>query len=254
MKILIINASHRKKGNTSLVNEIIAEKLKTFGDIEIEQIFLSDLNIWLCKGCACCITIGEDHCPNKNDDRTLLEQKLLVSDGVIFASPIYAMNMTTLMKNFMDRFAFTMHRPRFFNQYTMIVSVTGAFGLDETIKSISQLKYSGFNIVQTLGLIVQNPLENVAIDDTKQIKKIEKTAEKFYYTIKNKKKIEPSIIKYLSFQLQRKFFSKLDPEKYADWKYFNEKGWFNPDCKYYTPNLKTSKLQYKISKLISKFI
>lgn len=236
MKILIINASPRKKGNTFLLSQILAEKLKSFGDVEIEHIFLSDLNIELCKGCGNCLIRGESYCPNASDDRVMLEDKILSANGVIFATPVYAMNMPALMKNFMDRFAFTMHRPRFFNQYTMIMAVTGVVGLKETIKSISQLKFCGYNIVQTFGLKAQNPLENVVITDTKIIREAEKNAEKFYKKIKSKKSIEPSLISLLSFHFQKKCFSSLDPKKYKDWQYFNEKGWFSPKCNYYVNN------------------
>ena len=180
----------------------------------------------------------------------MLENKILSANGVIFLTPVYAMNMPALMKNFMDRFAFTMHRPRFFKQYTMVIAVTGAVGLKETIKSISQLKFSGFNIVQTLGLKAQNPLENVNLTDKKIIRKIEINAENFYKTRKCKKVIKPSFINILAFNFQRKCFSKLNPDKSADWKYFSENGWFNSNCHYYIKNVKISFIKRIFQKLL----
>lgn len=250
MKIIIINASPRKNGNTNIIAEIITKKLHSLGDIEVETIFLADVDIHCCKGCCNCLTVGEEYCPNKDDERKILEDKILKADGVIFASPVYAMNMPALMKNLMDRFAFTMHRPRFFNQYTMIIAITGAFGTKETIKSISQIKYSGFNIVETLGLKATNPLENINLTDKNLIKKIKIKTENFHNKIKKKASIKPTLINLLSFNLQRKYFSELNPKKYADWKYFNEKGWFEPKCNYYTHNIKISFLKNIFSKLL----
>ncbi len=182
----------------------------------------------------------------------MLEEKILSADGVIFASPVYAMNMTAIMKNFMDRFAFTMHRPRFFNQYTMIVSVTGAIGLKETIDSIAQLKFSGFNIVKTLGVRAQNPLVNPSIDDPKLIKKIETEAEKFYKIIEAKNPMKPSFMSLMAFKFQKKCFFHLKDKAPCDWEYFDKKGWFEPKCTYYIDNAKISFVKNCISDLLCK--
>jgi len=253
LKALAIIASPRKNGNTFLIVEKIAKKLTSFGDLDVEYLFLSDMDLGPCKGCCACLTIGDNNCPNK-DDRMLIEQKILASDAVIFASPVYAMNMTALMKNFMDRFAFTMHRPRFFNQCTMLVAVTGSIGLKETISSISQLKYSGFNIVQSIGLIAPKALLNPAIVDGKMIEKIEKAAEKFYKTIKKKSIIKPSFDTIMQFNSQQKMFAKLKEGMPCDWAYFDSNGWFNRNRNYYTQNAKISFGKNLLAKVITKFI
>lgn len=254
MKFLAIIGSPRNNGNTFAVVEKIANKLKSLGDIEIEYIFLSEVNLESCKGCCACLITGEIYCPNKDDDRITLEEKILSADGVIFASPVYAMNMPALMKNFMDRFAFSMHRPRFFNQYTMIVSVTGIVGLKETLNSIAQLRYCGFNVVQTLGLIPENPLIKPSITNLKQIKKIEKSAEKFYKKITSKKPIEPSLRQLCEFRVQRDCFKKLPNIAPCDFAYFQKRGWFDSQCNYYTENVKISLGKNLLAKIFSELI
>lgn len=236
MKILVINASPRKKGNTNSIIDVMSDKWKSFNNVEIEHICLSDFNIGLCKGCCNCLTVGEQSCPNKSDDIKIIEEKLLNSDGVVFASPVYAMNMTALMKNFMDRMAFTMHRPRFFNQYTMVLSVTGCIGLKETIESISQLKFSGFNIVQSFGIVAKNALSNPILGDEKTIKKIEKEAEKFYKKIQEKKPIKPSLINIIQFKQARKTFANHKEQMPCDYQYFESNNWFDKKKNYYVDN------------------
>lgn len=240
MKIVVINASPRKNGNTTSIINTMSDKWKSFNNVEIEHIYLSDFNIGLCKGCCNCLTVGEQSCPNKSDDIKIIEEKLLSSDGVVFASPVYAMNMTASMKNFMDRVAFTMHRPRFFNQYTMVLSVTGCIGLKETIESISQLKFSGFNIVQSFGIVAPNALINPGIEDTKIIKKIEKEAEKFYKKIQEKKPIKPSFMTVMQFKQARKTFAIHREQMPCDYQYFKSNNWFDKKKKYYVDNANIS--------------
>ncbi len=256
MKILIINSSPRKNGNSKEIANIIENKFSQFGDsaVEVEQIFLTEFDLHLCRGCCNCLTIGEDFCPLSGDDRKILEEKLLASNGVIFVSPVYAMNMPAILKNFMDRFAFTMHRPRFFEQYTMLIAVTGAFGTKETINSLSQIKYSGFNIIEKLHLKAQSPLENINFKNKQQIKKIEDKIEKFYSNVRKKTLYSPSLMSLISFRLQQKSFSLLNPKKYADWKYFNENGWFNETAQYYTQNAKIPILKEMSARAIANIL
>lgn len=253
MKVLAVIASPRKEGNTFCVVEKIADKLKSLGQVDVEYIFLSEVNLEGCKGCSTCLLKGNAYCPAK-DERPEIEEKILASDAVIFASPVYAMNMTALMKNFMDRFAFTMHRPRFFNQKTMIVALTGAVGLKETINSIAQLKYCGFDIVKTLGVVVPNPLEYKPDLDEKTINKIEKSAKEFYKKIVENKPMKPSWDTIVQFRVQQKVFAKHKDTMIADFEYFNDNGWLDTKKKYYTQKADINPLQDLLARLVAAFV
>lgn len=258
MKLLAIIASPRKNGNTFSIVEKITDKLKSLAEskdeFDVEYIFLSDINLQNCKGCCNCLLKGDSLCPANDDDRIKIEEKILSADAVIFASPVYAMNMTALMKNFMDRFAFTMHRPRFFNQKTMIIALTGAVGLKETINSISQLKYCGFDIVQTLGVVVPNPLEFRPELDKKIIHKIEKSAQDFFNKIIANKPIKPSFDTIMQFRVQQKAFLKHKDKLKSDFQYFSEHNWFDTKKKYYTQNADISFAKNILAKLLIKLI
>lgn len=80
------------------------------GDVEFEHLCVKDADLGYCRGCLNCFTKGESYCPLK-DDRQSIEQKMLDADGVIFLSPNYAGNVSAMMKNFIDRFAYVGHRP-----------------------------------------------------------------------------------------------------------------------------------------------
>jgi multimeric flavodoxin WrbA len=44
------------------------------------------------------------------------------ADGVIFATPVYVMNVSALMKTFIDHFSYIYHRPRFFDKKALLLS------------------------------------------------------------------------------------------------------------------------------------
>lgn len=249
MKILAVIGSPRKSGNSSFVIDRIEEKMKKLGEVQFERIYLSDASLEPCKGCGVCILRGEENCPNK-DDRKKIEDAILDSDGVIFISPVYAVNMTALMKNFLDRTAYTMHRPRFFNQYTMLVSVTGAIGLKETIDSMKAIKYSGYNIVSSLGVVAPEAFGN-KINDAKILKKIDSEAEKFYNTIRDKKPISPSFDNIMQFRMQQGVFLLKKDDMPVDYNYFLERGWLDKKKKFNVKSAKINPLKNLLAKVIS---
>ncbi len=232
MKILAIMGSPRKNGNTYRIVSQLEQRLKELGDVEFEYLFLADAKLGLCRGCCLCFGSGEDKCPHK-DDRERIEQKLLAADGVIFASPVYAMDMTALMKNLLDRFAYTMHRPRFFKQYTFIVSVSAGSGLKETISRISVLKYCGFNIVGSLAIgTFDFQLVSQETKDKIQ-KKVSAAADKFYQTIHKNRKYSPSFENLIAFHAQKTAYTMLKDHLPCDYAYFKERGWLDKKARYY---------------------
>lgn len=99
MKILSINGSRRKKGNTEfLIQSILTPAQK--GGAQIESIFLGDYQIGACTGCEGCASSWE--CIIK-DDFAQVVKKLDEADGVVLASPTYWYSVTSDMKRFIDR-------------------------------------------------------------------------------------------------------------------------------------------------------
>lgn len=99
MRILAINGSHRKGKNTTELLKIVLEEATALG-AATELLELSDMNIELCAACNHCL--GQCQC-SISDDMAIIEEKLLAADGILLGSPVYWVNVTTLMKNFMDR-------------------------------------------------------------------------------------------------------------------------------------------------------
>ena len=201
MKVIAIMGSPKGKGAGYKVVRQVEDKMKALGDVEFEYLFLRDANLQPCKGCFTCIAKGEDKCPLK-DDRAAIEQKMLEADGVILSSPVYVLNVSWLMKNFIDRFAYTNHRPRFHRQKVLTVANTGGIGLKETL---SALKYAlgGSRVVYELG--VGTPpwpqTENAVVGKEKAIAT---AAEKLYKACLDRSLPSPKLYDYMGFLIQKR--------------------------------------------------
>lgn len=105
MKVIGINGSARKDGNTAIIIQTIFEKLQE-NEIETELIQLPDLHIEpcrLCDGEECLVCLKKGSCIFTNDDFHIVYEKIKEADGLILGSPVYGADVTTKMKTFIDR-------------------------------------------------------------------------------------------------------------------------------------------------------
>jgi multimeric flavodoxin WrbA len=101
MKILTILGSPKKNGNTAGVLDLF-EKLVSDGH-DVERIHLPQLNVNGCLGCyACMRTPDEPGCVQKDDGIELLE-RIFEADAVVYASPLYAWDVTSWLSAAMER-------------------------------------------------------------------------------------------------------------------------------------------------------
>jgi multimeric flavodoxin WrbA len=102
MKIIGINGSARKNGNTAiLINKVFEELHKK--NIETELIQLAGNTIRGCTGCRKCFETKDNKCVIKNDNINDIIEKMISADGIILGSPTYFSNITSEMKAFIDR-------------------------------------------------------------------------------------------------------------------------------------------------------
>lgn len=99
MKILIINSSPRKNGNSSFISYALAEKYSG----ECEVINLSQLDIKPCTACRSC-KVNNSLCVIKDDISSIVYPKLLSADKIILISPNIMGFISSLAKILTDRF------------------------------------------------------------------------------------------------------------------------------------------------------
>lgn len=100
MKVIALNGSPRKAGNTAQAIEIVFEELTKEG-IETELIQLADKEIKACIACFKCS--GKKQCMSHQDDLNSVLKKMLDADGIILGSPTYFANVSSTMKALIDR-------------------------------------------------------------------------------------------------------------------------------------------------------
>jgi len=218
MKILAICGSPRKGNSYKALNEIRDE----FPHIEYEILHLIDMNFNLCKGCYGCVVRGEERCPLK-DDRDMIIEKMMDADGVIFASPVYSLMVSALMKNFFDRFGYLAHRPQFFDKYAMSMVTCSGYGAEDALEYMGKMiSVFGFNQVPSLELqfrVGKMPEEH----KRKNTEKIKAAVTAMIARIEKGEKDKPSISLMVPFNIF-KYVSLIDRETMkADYEYYKDK-------------------------------
>lgn len=96
MKVIAINASARKNGNTAiLLNQVLSE-LKRAG-VETEMVQLAGQRIRGCTACYRCFANKDGRCAIKTDSVNKLIAKMQEADGMILGSPTYFANASPEM-------------------------------------------------------------------------------------------------------------------------------------------------------------
>lgn len=145
-KIIILNGSRRKNGNTTKFINHIINKLPE-NKYEVEWIFPQDYNIMPCNGCNSCFIKTKCYL---NDDIELLQNKILNSDLFIIASPVYIHYMTADLKRILDRISWWAHTYRLQGKPVIIISTCSSNGFDTVLTSLSNIiTFMGGNVVAT---------------------------------------------------------------------------------------------------------
>jgi multimeric flavodoxin WrbA len=99
IKVLGISGSPHRHGNTETLLDSFLEGARAYG-ATVERVVLKNLDYSPCRGCNACHKTGD--CIVK-DDAVILYEKILASDCLAVASPIYTMGITAELKGFIDR-------------------------------------------------------------------------------------------------------------------------------------------------------
>jgi multimeric flavodoxin WrbA len=101
MKVLGINCSPRKGGNTEiLINEVFSV-LESEG-IETELFHLGKKEVNGCIACMKCRKKEDGRCHQKNDVINECIEKMIAADGIIIGSPVYFADLTAQAKALVD--------------------------------------------------------------------------------------------------------------------------------------------------------
>ena len=97
--VLGINGSPHRHGNTETLLDSFLDGARSAG-ADVEKVVLKDVSFSPCHGCNACHKTGE--CTVKDEPPPLFD-RILATDCVAVASPIYSMGITAQLKGFIDR-------------------------------------------------------------------------------------------------------------------------------------------------------
>ena len=152
-KILVVQGSPRKKGNSIALAEQIAKGAESVGAVA-ERIYLHDKNISPCQACYACQRPDSSGCAI-DDEMQPIYKKLIDTDCWIIASPVYWFTMSAQTKLFMDRcFALQAYKKDAFAGKRIAIAMsygdTDAFnsGCVNALRTFQDaFKYAGANLV-----------------------------------------------------------------------------------------------------------
>lgn len=222
MKILAIISSPRRKNTYNAIKTIEGIHKQNY-DCEYEYLFLNKVDLQNCRGCHLCLTKGEEFCPLK-DDHDIIIDKIESSDGVILASPNHTMNVNWRMKNFIDRYSYLMHRPRFFNQRFMTLITSGSYrGIKQATNALALIA-SGGKVISKIG-VMNSPGMNEKKRE-KQSKKLQKEAIKFVNIMNKPFNYKPPFGDLVWFSAFKALYKTETEESSADHKFYSTKKFF----------------------------
>lgn len=102
MKVVAVNGSARRDGNTDILIKRMFSKMLDAG-IETESVELCENTIYPCRACFACG--GRENCVNTKDIFCSVLEKMKHADGIILASPVYSANVSASMQALLERAA-----------------------------------------------------------------------------------------------------------------------------------------------------
>jgi multimeric flavodoxin WrbA len=223
--------SARRRGLTCAAVRRFLNRLEQSGDVQGEIVFLSDYKVGVCRGCKSCFERGEERCPLK-DDRDALIEKMMASDGVIFATPNYSFHVSGMMKVFLDRLGFVFHRPQFHGKTFTSLVAQGIHGGGKIVKYLDFAGAGlGFNVVKGSCITALEPMSE---KNRQQMERaLAKHSGRFHERLMQPARPAPSLFQLMVFRMGRTSIRQLLGDSNRDFMYYRDHGWFDSD--YYYP-------------------
>nr|WP_172692226.1 NAD(P)H-dependent oxidoreductase [Paeniclostridium sordellii]AUO31848.1 hypothetical protein [Paeniclostridium sordellii] len=169
--IFIYNGSRCKESRSlDVINKIRNQvKLDYDGTIEFNYYDPITSSIKNCSGCSTCFKTCKCKLDDY-DDMKKIRQDMIKSDFIIFASPVYAHNVSGDMKIFIDRISYWLHYMKLFNKKAIILVSNadngGKIVIDYLYKIISCL---GVSVVSAYENRFDSDVEKSILDISNQI-------------------------------------------------------------------------------------
>jgi len=102
MKVVALNTSARKDGNTAILLNTVLDEFKS-ENMETELIQLGGKTLSGCRACYKCFETQDRHCIQKKDMLNDILDRMVLADGILLGSPTYFSDVTANMRAFIER-------------------------------------------------------------------------------------------------------------------------------------------------------
>jgi multimeric flavodoxin WrbA len=255
MKVLMINGSNRRNGNTHRILELLETDLTAEPlagqTVEVERLDLGRQQIKTCTGCRSCFDKGEERCPLKDDLLSTLAQ-MQAADLVVVASPVYVSDVSGLLKNWIDRLAFLCHRPALGGKPVYLIATTGSSPAHSTIRTMQGAFITwGARLRGSSSFVMGALMEEDTVRQQygAQIRKAALTIRRELATLPQ---CQPNLVELMVFKIQSSAWKKSAPDS-LDHRYWQENGWLEPGASYFVPH-KSSLFAGLLAKVIGPLV
>lgn len=136
MKIIGISSGLSYNGYTANLVRVAIQTAANQGAL-VEEIYLPDYEIKMCKGCSGCLAKGK--C-GINDDLERLRQKLYQADGIIIGTQAFGIKPDPAIQNFLNRIgSYNQYTASLSDKYILAVATTETFGAQKAAKRLTGL-------------------------------------------------------------------------------------------------------------------
>jgi len=216
-RIVVVNGSHNKRENSytaAFVEEFLKAVRKKYLDIECEHIMLNEKNVGLCHGCLSCTKTGK--CIIDDDVESILDS-MQKADLVIICTPVHISQVSTVLKNFLDRIFVKMHVFQFLGKPCINIVTTNGSGEKETLKYMR-------HITNLLGMIEIGNMFKSKNDKFNQ-RGMDRLVDKTVKVLSDQSSVKPSLINKLYFNSMKKAISE-NPQYFEyESRYWNDNHW-----------------------------
>ena len=102
MKVVAVNGSARRNGNTATLLRAVLDPLHAAGH-DCELIELAGKQISGCNNCGKCEVTLDETCSGLTDDGNAVIEAMISADALLLGSPVYFGDMTAAMKAIVER-------------------------------------------------------------------------------------------------------------------------------------------------------
>ena len=145
MKVLLINGSPRKNGNTFTALSEIADTLKTEG-FDSEIVWIGNKPIRGCIACGTCKTKNNGRCVFDDDVCNSISTKFAEADGFVFGSPVYYGQPNGALLSIMQR-AFFSNGANVQNKPAAVVTICRRGGATAAFEALRHSQHRSIGIL-----------------------------------------------------------------------------------------------------------